>query len=91
MENDRGVRVVAGILHAQRREDVVPNKGLVRASGDLFDQVGQQHIARIAVAPFLARCEVERFVPEPRHQLLGRGGKRFELRVIRKARKVRNA
>ncbi len=62
--DDRRVRVVAGILHAERREDVVGDELLVALPADFLDDRAQHQVAGIAVAHFLAGAEVERLVAE---------------------------
>src|SRR5260370_31307964 len=70
VRNDRSIGIVAGILHSQGREDILPYELLVAISGDFFDQMTEQHISGIAVLPLLARLEIKRLVAEARHQLL---------------------
>src|SRR5580700_924937 len=91
VRNDGGVRVVAGILHPQGREDILLDECLVTASGYSFDQISKQHIPRVTVAPLLAGLEVKRLVAETPHHLLSCGGKRFELCIVGKAGEVRDA
>src|SRR5215475_10409085 len=89
--DDGGVGIIAGILHIERIEDILADELLVGAAGYLLDQVAEQYVARVAVAPLRARLEIEGLVAETRHQLVGRGGKRLELPVIRKAGEARDA
>ena len=66
-------------------------KHLIGLAGDLFDQVPQQNIARIAVVPFLAWLKVQRFVLEARDRLLWSGRDGLEGLVVGKVREIRDA
>src|ERR1035438_9437854 len=88
--DDGGVRVVARVLHTQRRENILAHELFIAAARDLLDQVPQQHISRIAIAPFLARREIQRFVAEARHFFRGRGRERLPFRVLGKTGETRD-
>src|ERR1700735_3730455 len=88
--NHRRVRVIPRIPHAQRIENILAHKLFVAAPSDLPDQVPQQHISRIAIAPLLARREVQRLVPEARHLFGRRRRERLPFGVLRKTGEIRN-
>src|SRR5260370_38202456 len=83
--DDGGVGIIAGILHVERSEDILADELLVRAAGYLLDQVAEQHVARVAVAPLRARLEIETLVAEARHQWFDVSGKGTGTTIIQKA------
>src|SRR2546428_14148035 len=72
MHDDRAVRVVPGVLHAERRENALLHELLVAAAADFLDHVSEQDVPGIAVAHFLAGKEVERLVADRRDCLQNR-------------------
>ena len=51
--------IVAGVLHAQRIEDVFPEGLLVRFAGDFLNDCAQEKIAGVAVNKFCPRLEFQ--------------------------------
>lgn len=85
------VRVVAGVLHPQRREDIVLDELLVTAAADFLDDVAKQDVPRIAIAHLLAWKEVERLVANHRDRRRGsRVGELLRL-VRRQVREIRDS
>ena len=58
MGEEGAMGVHTGIAQAERREDVLFQETRECLSGHLFDDVGQQHVSGVAVAPFRARAEL---------------------------------
>src|SRR5215470_12120541 len=74
VRDDRGIRVVAGVLHAQRLEDVFLQEILVGLSADFLDQVARQRVARIVVLPIFSGMKLQGLVSEARDEFFrGRG------------------
>src|SRR6202034_819136 len=81
---DHAIAIAAGVVHGERRENVLLQKVTVRLAADLFQQVAEQGITGVAVVPFFARLEIERLIAEARYQLLGRDGTALQFLVIGK-------
>lgn len=69
-----GAGIVPRILHPERRKDVVVQEARTGLTAQALDQVAQEHVARVAVAPGRARREVERLVAKAGDELLRSGG-----------------
>ena len=91
MRYDRGVGIVAGILHRERRENIFTDELFVGLAGDLLDEVTEQYESGIAVLELLAGLEIERLVAEAGDELFRRCGERLQLSVVRETGEVRNA
>jgi hypothetical protein len=68
----RYVRIVAGVLHRERREDVRLDEIRIRHVGAVLDDIAQQQVAGVRVRPLLARSELERLVLELRDEIFQR-------------------
>src|SRR5262249_15416947 len=77
MRNYGRVRIGAGVLHTERREDIFLNEFFIALAADLFDHIAEQNVTGIAVIPLFTRLEFERFVEEPPYKLFRRGGERL--------------
>jgi hypothetical protein len=82
VRDDFGIGIVARILHAQRCEDVFLHESCIALSTDLLDQITEQHVSGVTVAPLLTRREIEWFIAEARHQFLRRGFEGLRLFVV---------
>src|SRR5215510_15362801 len=91
MCDDGGIGVIPGIFHAQWCKDVLLDKVAVTLPADLFDQVSQQDISGVRVAPLLSRLKVERLIAKAGHQLFRRGGYGFCRLVIGELSETGNA
>ncbi len=76
MRQNGAMAIIATIAHAQRLEDLLVYRLLIRSTGDLLDDRAEQRVARVVVVPALARCELERAVLEGGDHLGGRLGQR---------------
>ncbi len=70
--HDRDIVVVAGVVHAERIEDVLLQIPRVALARDLLDDVAEQDVAAVVVDELRPRLEFERRLPRELDDLLGR-------------------
>ncbi len=91
VRDNRDVRVVAGIVHAERREQVLLHELGIAAAGQLLDQRAQHDVTGVAIAHFFPGFEVERPVAHHPDDLVERRRRHLHLSIGRQRREVRDA
>jgi hypothetical protein len=89
--DDVGVGIVAGIFHVERREDVFLQELLVALAADLFNQIAEEDVTRVAVVELRAGFEIERLIAEAGDGFPGGGRQGLCGYVVREAGEVRDA
>ena len=91
MHDNRRIRIVARVLHLERRENILLHELSVGLPADLFNQVAQQNVAGIVVRKSLPGLEFKRLVAKSRNEFFRRSGRALRGFVIGESGKTRDS